>query len=295
LAQDARGRRPVVHSAEWQDTMTALRPRLRAPAALCALLACGLGLCSLSFNFLAAFTGVAKASFPSVGPEAHRGDAEPRTVMHGKWPDRTRPHGGGKHVFRMNRKPVLGYAVAEVQNKDKIIEPAASVLRRMRAMVDTEHVFMAAERQRYFRPKEINRKWTADYNMRMGRRKKLRKVKDRFEEAWQQWLRTEGRSQGLTEPVKFEGPKLGHWMTEELDEASDPKVMLKSLPSKQDMKSMKENKKKWGKLIPQDIMPGQWNDEGEDNIFKIWKRPMHKQPYDIGKRGSNHVVRGQVF
>ena len=44
-----------------------------------------------------------------------------------------------------------------------------------------------------------------------------------------------------------------------------------------------------------DVQPGKFNCDGEDSIFKIWKRPLHKHPYDIGKRGKiGPVVRGIV-
>lgn len=47
--------------------------------------------------------------------------------------------------------------------------------------------------------------------------------------------------------------------------------------------------------MPEDVQPGKFNCDGEDSIFKIWKRPLHKHPYDIGKRGKiGPVVRGIV-
>eukprot|EP00440_Ansanella_granifera_P053851 gb/GFBE01058379.1/.p1 GENE.gb/GFBE01058379.1/~~gb/GFBE01058379.1/.p1 ORF type:complete len:282 (+),score=63.00 gb/GFBE01058379.1/:1-846(+) len=274
-----------------------LRPR--RPAAVGALLACGLiGLHSLSsLNFLAPGSGgIAKATLPIAGLEAPRGDAEPRTAMHARFPDRSRNHGGGRTVFTMNRKPVLGYSIADIRD-GKIAESAISVLRRLRSMVDEDHVNMITMRQEFFKPDYRKKLWTADYNQRMGRRMKLRKLKAKFEAEWNQWMRTEGRSQGLLEPVRYDGPKLGSYMTKELDEASEPDAVLKVLPSKQDMKTNKRYAMKgWSKLFPADMMAGQWEDaEADDNIFKIWKRPLHKQPYDIGKRGSNHVVRGNVF
>lgn len=68
----------------------------------------------------------------------------------------------------------------------------------------------------------------------LARRRKLRRQKElgaqrvcgasdsrRFEAAWAQWMRTEGRKQGLTERVPFDGPKLGHELTEELDSNTD--------------------------------------------------------------------------
>ncbi|CAJ1456860.1 unnamed protein product [Effrenium voratum] len=163
-------------------------------------------------------------------------------------------------------------------------------------MMDQDFVFMTTMRQQYFRPKYRVGKWTADYNMRLARRQKLRKQKERFEAAWSQWMRTTGRRQGLTEPVPFYGPKLGEYFTEELDEASEPDAVQKATPTKQELKLNKQLRTKgWSNYLPDDIFPGQWNEDGDDNVHKLFKRPLHKYPYDIGKRGTNHVVRGIVF
>lgn len=188
---------------------------------------------------------------------------------------------------------MLGYSIADSTANG--LEPTAPVLRRLRGMVDSEHVFMVSQRQQYFRKEGERKSWTDTYISKMHKRNAMRKIKQQFEEAWQQWLRTEGRLQGLTEPVQYHGPKLGHLMTPELDAASEPKDMMKELPSKQEMRTKDIYKKRFAHMLPSDILPGQWVDEGEENIFKIWKRPSHKQPFDIGKRGSNHVVRGNVF
>eukprot|EP00438_Fugacium_kawagutii_P017475 Skav235851 [mRNA] locus=scaffold2644:29473:55029:+ [translate_table: standard] len=209
--------------------------------------------------------------------------------------DRTRPHGGGRNTFTMNRKPVLAYSNAFMQD-NKIGEAAGSVLRRLRVMLDEEYVNMASLRQQYFRPKGRVGKWRADYNMRLGRRQKMRRLKMDFEQAWDQWMRSEGRRMGLTEPVRFNGPKLGHMLTDELDQATNPDDVMKALPTKQELRMNKKYRTQgWSKYLPEDMFPGQWTDEGDDNIHKLFRRPLHKYPYDISKRGTNHVVRGIVF
>eukprot|EP00435_Cladocopium_sp_Y103_P005048 s2688_g1.t1 len=224
-------------------------------------------------------------------------DVEPRTVMRNVKPeDRTRPHGGGRHSFSMNRKPVLAYSIADKLETGKISEPAGSVLRRMRVMLDEEYVNMASLRQQYFRPTYRVGKWRADYNMRLSRRNRLRRVKEKFEQAWDQWMRSEGRRMGLTEPVRFSGPKLGAELTEELDAATNPEDVMKALPTKQELRMNKKYRTKgWSNYLPEDMFPGQWNDDGEDSLHKLFRRPLHKYPYDISKRGTNHVVRGIVF
>lgn len=236
------------------------------------------------------------SGLPAERMEVPRSEMEPQTVMYVAEDERTRPHGGGRHVINMNRKPVLGYSVAATRD-GKIDEPASSVLNRLRRMVDSDYVNMVTLRQATFRPDYRKKLWTADYKMRMGRKMKLNRVKSRFEAAWQQWLRTEGRRQGLTEPITFNGPPLAAMYTKEMDDATDPDVYMKNWPSKQEMKTDPKFRKKlpMSYFIPVDIQPGKWNDNGPDNIFKLWKRPLHKHPYDIGKRGTNHVVRGNVF
>eukprot|EP00913_Durusdinium_trenchii_P030138 g28240.t1 len=205
----------------------------------------------------------------------------------------TRP----EEFARCQRKPVLAYSMTD----EKETELAGSVLRRLRVMMDEDHVNMVTLRQKYFRPKYRVGKWQADYNMRLCRRRKLRKQKERFEEAWSQWLRTTGRSIGLLEPIPFNGPKLGSYMTEELDKATEVEETMKALPTQQERRAVRVlmNKKYrmrgWKQYLPEDIFPGQWKDDEEDAVHKLFRRPLHKYPYDISKRGTNHVVRGIVF
>mmetsp|Transcript_21939 Transcript_21939/g.45932 ORF Transcript_21939/g.45932 Transcript_21939/m.45932 type:complete len:271 (+) Transcript_21939:56-868(+) len=250
-----------------------------------------------SLNFLPGGFRPTAGTAPLAGRSQLRREApeEPRTALRVKQSERTRNHGGGRRGFTMNRKPVFAYSSVDVQ-EGTIKESGASVLRRLRVMMDEDHVNMAWQRQQYWRPKFMVRKWRADYNMRLARRRKLRKQKMAFEDAWKQWMRTEGRRMGLTEPVPFSGPKLGHMMTEELDTASDAEAEIKKLPSKQELKMNKKYRMKgWHLMVPEDMLPGQWNDDGEDSVHKLFKRPLHKYPYDIGKRGTNHIQRGIVY
>lgn len=230
--------------------------------------------------------------------EVSRGDVEPPTVMHARYPDRTRRLGGGRLPISINRKPVLAYSIAAVKDGN-VTEQAASVLSRLRRMMDTDYVNMITQRQEFFKPEYRKRMWTADYKQRMGLRMKLRRVKERFETAWQQWLRTEGRRQGLTEPVKFNGPKLGMYLRSDslLNSTSEPDAVNKHWPSKEELKTNPKFKKKlsWSAFAPLETEPGKWNTDADENVFKLFRRPLHKYPYDIGKRGTNHVVRGNVF
>ncbi|CAE8679740.1 unnamed protein product [Polarella glacialis] len=274
--------------------------------ALGAIVTCGFVALHGSLVFVTPGPGMTKpleanvwvSGFPTDRMEAPRGDTEPRTIMYNKPPnDRTRPHGSGRHTPMTNRKPVLAYSVADKRGANDQLEPATSVLGRLKRMMDTDYVSMVTMRQQFFRPDYRKKQWTADYNQRVGRKLKLRRVKERFDNAWQQWLRTEGRRRGLTEPIEFEGPKLAKYFTKEMDDASNPDVFQKNWPSKEEMKTDPKfkNKLPWAAFVPEEVEPGKWNDDSDENIFKIWKRPLHKHPYDIGKRGSNHVVRGNVF
>jgi hypothetical protein len=198
----------------------------------------------------------------------------------------------------MNRKPVHGYSIADVR-EGAVIESAASVLRRMRFMIDTDYCNMVTQRQMFFRILPQRHKWMKDFRWKLNRRLKLRRAKDDFEAAFQGWMRTGGREMGFTQPVKFEGPKLGDWLTPELDKATDPEGVFKALPSKSEIRADPgKYRKGWTHLIPFDMEAGKWNpDEAEGgDIFKIWKRPLHKYVYDIGKKGrSQRIVRGTVY
>lgn len=225
--------------------------------------------------------------------EVPRGESSPRTQMRGQYKEgrsRKNMQGGGRLPIRVNRNPVLAYSKGDSN------EPGGSVLRRMWDMYDLDFNKMVAMRQRYHRPGYRNKKWTADYNMRLGRRKKDLKVKKVLETEWQQWMRTEGRKQGFLEPILFAGPPLK--LTPEEDAACEPSVIKAKIPSVEEMKKnwLPRLPKGRAKLGTDELEPGKWNDDGPDNIFKIWKRPLHKWPYDIGKRGrKGPVVRGVVM
>jgi len=232
-----------------------------------------------------------------------RGQAVPRTRVHGKFPDRSRKNqqGGGRLPIRTNRKPVLAYSQAGVigsqagvSGRQGLKEQPNTVLRRMWDMYEFDFNKMVTLRNRYFLPDYRKKQWTANFNMRTGRRSKLNRIKRQYSTDWAYWMRTEGRRQGLQDPIIFTGPPLT--LTPEEDKASDKEVIKKKLPSAQEFRD------NWMKLVPkpkdalpEDIQPGKWNDDGPDNIFKIWKRPLHKYPYDIGKRGKNKVTRGNVW
>merc|ERR1711972_1298355 len=93
---------------------------------------------------------------------------------------------------------------------------------------------------------------------------------------WQQWMRTEGRQQGLSDPVIYNGPPLAHLIDEEMDKRTDPEAFAKKLPSMEEI-----DKAKMGtNWVPEEMKDGQWNDDREDasNIFNLWRRPLHTPP-----------------
>eukprot|EP00930_Biecheleria_cincta_P082794 TRINITY_DN72445_c0_g1_i1.p1 TRINITY_DN72445_c0_g1~~TRINITY_DN72445_c0_g1_i1.p1 ORF type:complete len:287 (-),score=49.53 TRINITY_DN72445_c0_g1_i1:19-879(-) len=274
------------------------RERIRSPALVLAVLLGLSGLLGLpSLGFLAPTalgSATADAGAWICGMQAEASATEPRTAMRAS-PDRTRKLGGGRLRQTMNRKPVHGYSIADVK-EGVITETAASVLRRLRAMIDQDHVNMVTQRQMFFRKAPMKNKWTKDFRWKLNRRLKLRRAKSDFEAAFQGWMRTQGRDMGFTQPVKFEGPKLAEWLTPELDKATDPERVFKILPSRAEFRAdRKKYEKGWSHYIPSDLEPGKWNPDEEADIFKIWKRPLHKHPYDIGKKGGRRIVRGIVF
>jgi len=261
---------------------------------------------SLSFA-VAPATGAARSLGPWVAASARermsapRSEAAARTQMQGRYSEggrsRKNNQGGGRLPIRVSRKPVLGYAMMGNGQTDST-EPGGRVLLRMWEMYDMDFNRMVAIRQRYFRPGYRSAKWTADYNMRMGRRKKEQRIKRQYEEDWQDWMRREGRTQGLTDPIVYNGPPLAKYMEKggELDKWTDPENFKKTLPGEDEMVEFLKKAPRGRAAVPQEMEDGKWNDDGDDNIFKIWRRPLCKWPYDIGKRGKvGPVVRGIVM
>jgi len=236
----------------------------------------------------------ARALHPWVGDQSEipRGEAVPKTQMRGRYADgdrsRKNHQGGGRLSIPVQRNPVLAYATADPN------EPGASVLRRMVEMWDMDFGRREAERQRYFRAPPRNRKFIADWNMRQGARKKDQRIKKQYEEDWQDWMRREGRSQGLTKPLIWSGPPLPK-TDEELEEAK--KKERASKPSEDEYIEFRKTKPKPWQMVPKECEEGQWYEEDDpENIFKIWKRPLNKKTYDIGKKGfPDHYVSGTVF
>jgi len=224
----------------------------------------------------------ARASYLWVGEQHLRGDVVPKTQMRGRYADgdrsRKNNQGGGRLPIPCTRNPVLAYASAGEN------EGGASVLRRMTQMYDLEHCRMIGERQRYFRLDFLTRKFTADWSMRSGARRKKNRIKRQYEEDWQEWMRREGRKQGLSKPLIWSGPSLPR-TEEELDEAQ--KKQKASMPSEDEYAEWKKKQPKLWQIVPKQCEEGQWYEEDDpENIFKIFKRPLRKTPYDIGKRGD---------
>jgi hypothetical protein len=158
-------------------------------------------------------------------------------------------------------------------------------------MMDLDFGVMVTNRQRYFRPEYRKTKWTADWKMKAGRRKKQLRMKRQFDVEWAQWMRSEGRRQGLTDPLVYHGPIVKDDPDEEYADLGEWKKML----SPDTFRTRKaEGVGKGRDALPVDIEPGKW-DDGPESIFKVFKRPLHKFPYDIGKDGTGNVVVGIVM
>lgn len=214
-----------------------------------------------------------------------RGEAVPRTQLHARYPDRSRKNlqGGGRLPIRVNRNPVLGYSKAG-ENEQNV-----RVLNRMFDMMDFDFAMMVQQRQKYFRPEYRKKKWTADFKMRAGRRKKEMRLKREFNEEWAQWMRSEGRRQGLTDPIVYNGPKVKEDPDEEYADIDEWKKMISP-----DTFLSRKHVGKGRDALPVEIEPGKW-DDGPESIFNVFKRPLHKFPYDIGKDGTGNVVVGIVM
>merc|ERR1712187_88456 len=117
---------------------------------------------------------------------------------------------------------------------------------------------MALQRQQYFRSPPQRRRWTGDFSCRTGRRRKENRIKRQYEEEWGYWMRTEGRKQGLTDPIIFNGPPLGHMVTEEWDEATDVKNLKKLFPGTEAeiKEEIRKSAPKGKARLPYDIEPG---------------------------------------
>mmetsp|Transcript_124498 Transcript_124498/g.311316 ORF Transcript_124498/g.311316 Transcript_124498/m.311316 type:complete len:297 (-) Transcript_124498:138-1028(-) len=279
-------------------------PRRRGPIVVGFLAGCAalVGPSSLREAFMAPARGAIGQvpAAPMVAASAElrleeaRGDATPRTQMHGRYPDRSRKNlqGGPELPIRVNRKPVLAYSINDEENK----EPGGSVLRRMWEMYDMNYEKMVAERQRYFRIKAQRQKWVNSFWMETGRKRKERRLRLEREQEWQQWMRTTGRKQGLSDPVVYNGPiiKMSKEEQDKMMSVDKGAGFLKSVAPKKPGKPVKGWKKTWGDM--EDMKPGRWNHDGTAELmFKIWKRPLHKHPYDIGKKLTGVVRRGNVM
>merc|ERR1711879_706989 len=138
----------------------------------------------------------------------------------------------------------------------------------------------------------------ADFSMRAGAKRKANRIKRSYQDEWLYWMHTEGRAQGLTEPIIFNGPPLAYQMTPEHDAETEPALFKKKFGSTKE--EMKEYDKKYAPKgrakFPYDYEEGAFKEKDDpENPFNIWRRPLYKHAYDIGKRGRNKVTRGIVF
>merc|ERR1712007_147720 len=134
-------------------------------------------------------------------------------------------------------------------------------------------------RNQFFRSEARRQQWTADYHMRAGRKKNELRRKRQFEEEWQQFMRTTGKKMGLTEPVIYKGPI---YVPKDEEEADMDIESLKKVSDDTIRERQKAGIGKGWDKIPYDMYPGKF-DNGPDSIFKMWRRPLHKHPYDIGR------------
>eukprot|EP00441_Pelagodinium_beii_P041301 CAMPEP_0197640882 /NCGR_PEP_ID=MMETSP1338-20131121/15014_1 /TAXON_ID=43686 ORGANISM="Pelagodinium beii, Strain RCC1491" /NCGR_SAMPLE_ID=MMETSP1338 /ASSEMBLY_ACC=CAM_ASM_000754 /LENGTH=218 /DNA_ID=CAMNT_0043213765 /DNA_START=283 /DNA_END=936 /DNA_ORIENTATION=- len=173
--------------------------------------------------------------------------------------------------FMHSRNAVLSYAVADINEKTgEISEPAGAVLRRLRTLYDDVWHGIFYERQKYFRDLRHGKRWEDSFKNRVKRFQTQRRRKQAFEDAWNDWLRKSGRSLKLTQQMVYNGPKLASLLTPELDEKSDPKAIKKIAPTKDEANS-RSYRKSWNALGgTYDMLPGNWNTDGIDNVHKVW-------------------------
>jgi len=225
--------------------------------------------------------------------EVSRSQLQPRIQMKADQEDRTRPHGGGRRPIYINRRPALGYSYSPKGQGDRN-ETGRAVMRRMLRMLDQNYNRLTAMRQKHFRAPNVDKKFKADFFMRLGRRRKEQQRKKDQDAEWQRWMRTEGGKLSLTEPLVFNGPKAK--LTKEEDKLSEPSALRKLVPSEKVftdewMPKFPSYKETW----PVDTQPGNWDNDSELNIFKIWKRPLLKYPYDIPHFRTKKIKRGRVL
>jgi len=282
------------------------QPQKRRGAALVVgVLAGGAGLLQWAASpsvrsFIAPEVGVAPhAAAPFVAdsacmrmPEA-RGEAAPRTMMRGRYPNRSgnNRQGGPRNPIWVTRKAVLAYSVKDEETN----EPAAGVLRRMWDMYDMDFEKMRCEQSRYFRLRQKNKEWREKFEHNIWRRDKKRRSRKELEEEWQQWMRTVGRKMGLTQPILYGGPMAQ--MTPEEEEVFTPSKGVNHFAHIDKTPGLIRYKEAFSEM--EDMKPGRWNHDGTaEMMFKIWRRPLTKYPFDIGtlrKRTRGKVAHGNVM
>jgi len=233
----------------------------------------------------AASGGVLAARSAAERLDTPRGEAPLRTQMYGRYPDRTRLKGGGRLKLPITRNPVMAYS----DTAEGDTEPAVSVINRMWGMYEQEYHQMMEKKWYHFVPPPRRRELEEDFYFRLGRKKSLRRKKEKGNEEWMLWLRTKGRKEGLAEPVVFSGPKLKDYVDNE-DKAKDLKALLPGLNKIPPMQASLRGKKY---CIPEDMKPGKWQDDAPTNPFKVWTRPLAKNPYDLA-RLYKPAVRGII-
>lgn len=200
--------------------------------------------------------------------------------------------GKGRHALYIKRKPAHGYAIADDTGTRP--EPPASVLRRMRDMIDMDFVLRAQRRRESHKPWARRMRFNRDWKFKVIQKENRYKRKQEFQDSWLSWVQTQGRFLGLTEPVVYNGPKLG------AEFAADPELKAlynntanfkKELFFKKERLTSKEVSKlfKKGQQLPEEIKPGKWVEEGPLNIFNIYKRPLARWAVDVPwKSGKKH-------
>lgn len=273
--------------------------------ALGAAAVCAIATLQRSFGFVGA-PARAEATRSSPAPwvsssvtermEAPRGESEARTQMRNrlKDEDRTRKQGGGRNSVSMSRKPVLG-GVQKNVNSFGGEEKAGSVVSRLFGQVDMNFATMTAQRKRFFRPLWRDKNWIKDYNFRL-RGQSTKAVKDQLVETqWKAWISTVGKKRGYLEPVTFDGPALAG------QDDVDFNALKQKYGTPQELSKFFKMDEPEEKKTPMERAPD-WVKDGKfpakddpENMFNVWKRPLHRYPYDIGRRGSKtKYTRGNV-
>lgn len=248
------------------------------------------------------------ASRPTDRMQTPRGEVVPRTQLRGRYKDGNRSgqnhQGGGRKPMCINRRASFAYASKRLPTGEVNTENTGSLLRRCWDMYDVEYNLMIGNRQRFHRTEREMKRFCADFMMQRGSRRCKRRMKQQLEEGWLNWMKVNGAKAGLLKPIIFDGPLL-KWTPEEEEEQAKFKLETRIDITRvcnprgrkvflaYERRLRKEGKFK--KKVPcRETLPGQWNGDSPENIFKIWRRPLHKYAFDVSLNCLGKCVRRSI-